>query len=213
MILPSASQGGVTRLLLAPHAPVFRPEQRLCRLPRLRRLLCRLSAAIPFAVTKRQCRRVDVPEVCAFIRAMPLSSRSRSLSPISSSLLRSTTTRSSIMSTRTIAVVGSTGEQGAGVVAAVLSSSSYIVRAVTRDPSSDKAKALVAAHQAHVDAGRLVVVQANLDDVESLKKAVEGAQVVFGMTTPSLNEVQQGKNLVDAVKVRLGFSSLNDDSR
>jgi len=117
------------------------------------------------------------------------------------------------MSTRTIAVVGSTGEQGAGVVAAVLSSSSYIVRAVTRDPSSDKAKALVAAHQAHVDAGRLVVVQANLDDVESLKKAVEGAQVVFGMTTPSLNEVQQGKNLVDAVKVRLGFSSLNDDSR
>lgn len=120
---------------------------------------------------------------------------------------------SSIMSTRTIAVVGSTGEQGTGVVAAVLSSTSFIVRALTRDPSSDKAKALVAAHQAHVDAGRLVVVQANLDDVESLKKAVEGAQVVFGMTTPSLNEVQQGKNLVDAVKVRLGFSSLNDDSR
>ncbi|GAA5907809.1 hypothetical protein JCM8208_001952 [Rhodotorula glutinis] len=104
------------------------------------------------------------------------------------------------MSTRTIAVVGSTGSQGSGVVAGVLSSTSYAVRALTRDPSSDKARALVAKYQAEVDAGRLTVVQASLDDVESLKTALDGVQAVFGMTTPSPSEVQQGKNLVDAVK-------------
>lgn len=114
---------------------------------------------------------------------------------------------STAMSTRTIAVVGSTGSQGSGVVAAVLSSTSYAVRALTRDPTGDKAQALVAKHQAEVDAGRLTVVQASLDDVEGLEKALEGAQAVFGMTTPSPNEVQQGKNLVDAVKVRLSPSA------
>ncbi|GAA5942190.1 hypothetical protein JCM3775_001348 [Rhodotorula graminis] len=104
------------------------------------------------------------------------------------------------MSTRTIAVVGSTGSQGSGVVAAALSSTLYTVRALTREPSGDKAQALLAKHKAEVDAGRLTVVQASLDDVEGLKTALEGAHAVFGMTTPSPSEVQQGKNLVDAVK-------------
>ncbi|BGP41366.1 hypothetical protein JCM10450v2_005408 [Rhodotorula kratochvilovae] len=104
------------------------------------------------------------------------------------------------MSSQIIAVVGATGNQGSGVVSAVLSSTPFPVRALTTDPSSDHAKALLAKHQDAVDAGKLTLVQADLNDVDSLKKAVEGAQAVFGMTTPTAEEVQQGRNLVDAVK-------------
>ena len=50
----------------------------------------------------------------------------------------------------------------------------FAVRAITRDPSKDKAKALAAAGAE--------VVQADLDDVESLKKAFAGAHGVFGVT-------------------------------
>jgi nucleoside-diphosphate-sugar epimerase len=41
-----------------------------------------------------------------------------------------------------IAVTGATGAQGGGVVDALLSSGKYEVRAITRDPSSEKGKAL-----------------------------------------------------------------------
>ena len=41
-----------------------------------------------------------------------------------------------------IAVFGSTGMQGGGVVAALLKSKKFQVRAVTRNAQSDKAKAL-----------------------------------------------------------------------
>ncbi|GAA6011649.1 hypothetical protein JCM10207_004195 [Rhodosporidiobolus poonsookiae] len=94
---------------------------------------------------------------------------------------------------RTIAVIGATGNQGRGVVASLLSTTDVSVRAITRDTTSDQAKAL------GTDA-RLSLVQADLDDVESLKKALEGVQGVFGMTTAGPTEVQQGRNLVDAVK-------------
>ena len=48
------------------------------------------------------------------------------------------------MSKKTIAVVGATGAQGGGLVRAILAdpSGGYAARAVTRDPASDKAKAL-----------------------------------------------------------------------
>ena len=46
-----------------------------------------------------------------------------------------------------IAVVGSTGSQGGGLCRAILAdpSGGFAVRAITRDPSKDKAKALAAA--------------------------------------------------------------------
>jgi hypothetical protein len=64
-----------------------------------------------------------------------------------------------------IAVVGATGAQGGGMVRAILNDpkSDFTVRALTRDVSSDKAKAL-----AKLGAQ---VVKADIDDLESLKSA------------------------------------------
>jgi uncharacterized protein YbjT (DUF2867 family) len=68
-----------------------------------------------------------------------------------------------------IAVVGATGAQGGGLVRAIMSdaSGSFTARALTRDVNSGKAKEL-----AKLGAE---VVGADVDDVESLKKAFQGA--------------------------------------
>jgi uncharacterized protein YbjT (DUF2867 family) len=75
-----------------------------------------------------------------------------------------------------IAVLGATGAQGGGLVRAILDdpSKEFRVRAITRDPNSEKAKAL-AAQGAEVVAG-------NLDDAESIRRAFEGAYGVFAVT-------------------------------
>ena len=61
-----------------------------------------------------------------------------------------------------IAVVGATGTQGGGLCEAILNdpNGGFAVRAITRDTNKDKAKALAAKGAE--------VVQADLDDVESL---------------------------------------------
>ena len=75
-----------------------------------------------------------------------------------------------------IAVVGATGAQGGGLVRAINNDpdGGFAARAITRDASSDKAKALA-------DLGA-EVVEANVDDVESLKKAFAGAYGAFCVT-------------------------------
>jgi uncharacterized protein YbjT (DUF2867 family) len=75
-----------------------------------------------------------------------------------------------------IAVVGATGAQGGGLVRAILddSSSPFAVRALTRDVDSDKAKELSALGAE--------VVQADVGDAESLKKAFDGAYGAFCVT-------------------------------
>jgi len=75
-----------------------------------------------------------------------------------------------------IAVVGATGAQGGGLVRAILSdaSSGFTARAITRDVNSDKAKGL-----AKLGAE---VVAADVDDVESLKRAFTGASGAFCVT-------------------------------
>ena len=75
-----------------------------------------------------------------------------------------------------IAVVGATGAQGGGLCEAILSDpgGGFSCRAITRDPGKDKAKALAAKGAE--------VVKADLDDVESLKKAFAGAYGVFAVT-------------------------------
>ena len=80
------------------------------------------------------------------------------------------------MSKKTIAVVGATGAQGGGLVRAILAepSGGFAARALTRDPSSAKAKEL-----AKLGAE---VVAANVDDVDSLKKAFAGAHGAFCVT-------------------------------
>ena len=68
-----------------------------------------------------------------------------------------------------IAVVGATGSQGGGLCRAILNdpNGGFACRAITRDPAKDKAQALAAKGAE--------LVKADLDDVESLKKAFAGA--------------------------------------
>ena len=98
-----------------------------------------------------------------------------------------------------IAVVGSTGAQGGGLCRAILADKSgeFSCRAITRDPNKDKAKALAAAGAE--------VVKADIDDVESLKKAFAGAYGVYGVTNfwehfSGEKEKAQAKNIAEAAK-------------
>ena len=98
-----------------------------------------------------------------------------------------------------IAVVGATGTQGGGLCQAILADANggFAVRAITRDPNKDNAKALAAKGAE--------VVQANLDDVESLKKAFAGAHGVYCVTNfwehfSAEKEKAQAKNMADAAK-------------
>jgi uncharacterized protein YbjT (DUF2867 family) len=77
---------------------------------------------------------------------------------------------------KVIAVVGATGAQGGGLVRAILSdpASGLTVRALTRDVSTDKAKAL-----AKLGAQ---VVAADVDDPASLQRAFAGAYGAFCVT-------------------------------
>ena len=80
------------------------------------------------------------------------------------------------MSKKIIAVVGATGAQGGGLVRAILAdpSGGFAARALTRDPASDKAKAL-----AQLGAE---VVAANVDDKAAMRRAFDGAHGAFCVT-------------------------------
>jgi uncharacterized protein YbjT (DUF2867 family) len=77
---------------------------------------------------------------------------------------------------KVIVVVGATGAQGGGLVRAILSdpSGGFAARALTRDVHSDKAKEL-----AKLGAE---VVQADVDDEESLRRAFSGAYGAYCVT-------------------------------
>ncbi|KAK4662351.1 uncharacterized protein QC763_700420 [Podospora pseudopauciseta] len=113
-----------------------------------------------------------------------------------------------------IVVLGATGNQGGAVARRFLQDPQYAVRGLTRNVSSPAAQALR-------ELGAEVVA-AELDDVESLKKAFKGANLIFSVTQywepffrPDCRakaeelditcrkyaydvEVQQGKNIADA---------------
>ena len=98
-----------------------------------------------------------------------------------------------------IAVVGSTGSQGGGLAEAILSdpNGGFLVRAITRDPGKDKATTLASKGAE--------VVKADLDDVESLKRAFAGAYGVYAVTNfwehfSGEKEKSQAKNIADAAK-------------
>ena len=98
-----------------------------------------------------------------------------------------------------IAVLGATGSQGGGLCRAILAdpAGGFACRAVTRDTNKDKAKGLASAGAQ--------VVKADLDDVESLKKAFAGAYGVYAVTNfwehfSGEKEKTQAKNVADAAK-------------
>lgn len=98
-----------------------------------------------------------------------------------------------------IAVLGATGSQGGGLVRAILSdqNSEFSVRAVTRNSQSEKARELA-------DLGA-EVIEADLDDPQSLAKAFEGAYAAYLVTffwehfSPE-KEMAEAKALAQAVK-------------
>lgn len=98
-----------------------------------------------------------------------------------------------------IAVTGATGAQGGGLVRAILNDTenSFTARAITRNAASEKAQALKALGAE--------VVEADLDDVDSLKRAFDGAYGAYCVTnfwehfSPE-KELTQAQNMAEAAK-------------
>lgn len=115
-----------------------------------------------------------------------------------------------------IAVIGATGAQGGGLVRAILQdpAGGFAVRAITRKAGSDKAKALAKLGTE--------VVEADLDDAASLKKAFAGAYGAFCVTnfwehfSPE-KEQAQARNMADAARAtglkHVIWSTLEDTRR
>jgi uncharacterized protein YbjT (DUF2867 family) len=98
-----------------------------------------------------------------------------------------------------IAVIGSTGAQGGGLVRAILADSArkYSARAITRKPDSPAAREL-AAKGAEVLAG-------DLDDAASVERAIKGAHGLYAVTNfwehfSAEREIAQAGNIARAAK-------------
>ena len=117
--------------------------------------------------------------------------------------------------TKTIAVVGATGATGGGLARAILADplGDYACRVITRTPDSAASRALA-------DLGA-AVVRADLDDVDSLVGAFEGAYGAFCMTSffehfDAEREATQAANLAVAAAtagVRHAIWSTAEDTR
>ena len=98
-----------------------------------------------------------------------------------------------------ITVFGATGAQGGGLARAILNdkNSEFAVRAVTRDPGSDKAKELISLGAE--------VVAGDIDDIQSLKAALKGAYGAYFVTffwshfSPE-KEMAEAKNMAEAAR-------------
>ncbi|ORX67444.1 NAD(P)-binding protein [Linderina pennispora] len=122
--------------------------------------------------------------------------------------------------TKLIAITGATGLQGGSVLKSLHATGAYKLRAITRNTSSDKVKALKTKYR------DVEWAEADLDSGASLVKAFQGADYVFGVTQffqPGVMdkalegdtdaEFRQGKNMVDAaIEAKVGamiYSSLD----
>jgi uncharacterized protein YbjT (DUF2867 family) len=97
-------------------------------------------------------------------------------------------------SNRLILVTGATGQQG-GAVLRKLRERGFSVRALTRDPSHEKARSLVGQGTE--------VVRGDLNDPTSLTRALDGVDGVFSVQNwqeGTETEIRQGKNLTDAAR-------------
>ena len=99
-----------------------------------------------------------------------------------------------------IAVTGATGAQGGGLVRAIMADRSgpFTARAITRDPTSEKAKALAALGAE--------VVRGDVDDLASLQRAFQGAHGAYCVTffwahMKPEQELAEARNLATAAKL------------
>ncbi|PWY87213.1 NmrA family transcriptional regulator [Aspergillus sclerotioniger CBS 115572] len=102
---------------------------------------------------------------------------------------------------KTIVVFGATGQQGGSLIQYILNdphlSSTYQIRAITRDPSTPAAQSLKTAG--------VEVFPADANDPSSLLPALQNSHMVFSMTLPNFFapdakqiEIAQGKAIADA---------------
>lgn len=110
-----------------------------------------------------------------------------------------------------IAVLGATGNQGGGVIRALLARhpNEFHIRAITRDSASPRAQSLI---QDHNGVSKMSICQANVDDEESLRRAFENAWGVFAVTNHRasngainsekdlLHELTAGQNIISAAQ-------------
>ncbi len=113
-----------------------------------------------------------------------------------------------------IAVTMATSRQGIGVVKELSKTNKYQIRAITRNIKSTKALEL--GSLANVE-----LVKGDLMDPESLSRAFDGVDAIFGNTTPTKGwkvfrgsivrsyEMKQGFNLINQVKVAYKKRRLN----
>ncbi len=96
---------------------------------------------------------------------------------------------------RTILITGATGKQG-GAVACALAGKGFKIRALTRKPEGDAAKALAKTGAE--------IVKGDLDDAASVAKALEGAWGVFAVQNTweagVAREEDQGKRLANLAR-------------
>ncbi|KAK7064991.1 NmrA domain-containing protein [Favolaschia claudopus] len=103
-------------------------------------------------------------------------------------------------SSRIVAVIGATGQQGLSVIRKVLKDKTFTPRALTRDPSSATSK--------HIQEQGAEVVKADTRDKASLVDALRGSEALFVVTLSGYppysadkpSEITIGKNIVDAAK-------------
>ena len=113
-----------------------------------------------------------------------------------------------------IAVTMATSRQGIGVINELNSTDKYQIRAITRNRNSEKALAIESLKNVQVVVGDLM-------DPLSLNKAFEGADAIFGNTTPTTGwqifkgsidrsyELEQGLNLINQVRIEYKKGKLN----
>lgn len=91
-----------------------------------------------------------------------------------------------------VAVFGATGVQGGSVVRELVKDNKFQIRAITRNPNSDKAKQLALMNN-------VKVYQADLDDSNSLDNVLNGCYGVFLVTDlKENNEKAQGIRAIDS---------------
>tara|TARA_Y100001968_G_scaffold44940_1_gene35000 strand:- start:1939 stop:2979 length:1041 start_codon:yes stop_codon:yes gene_type:complete len=113
-----------------------------------------------------------------------------------------------------IAVTMATSRQGSGVVKELSKTNNYRIRAITRNINSPRALEIG-------NLNNVELVKGDLLDPESLSKAFEGVDVIFGNTTPTKGwkifrgsivrsyEMEQGFNLINQVKIAHDKGKLN----
>ena len=107
-----------------------------------------------------------------------------------------------------------TSRQGKGVVKELSKTNKYRILAITRNINSSKALELGTLKNVEL-------VHGDLMDPETLNKAFEGVDVIFGNTTPTKGwkifrgsivrsyEIEQGLNLINQVKIAFKKGKLN----